>query len=216
MMRFFVPLAALLGLASSVTAHLSNETNVTAPTSFISVNIPFHLHNSKGEEHVEAEFGISGSGSLASYVYLVDNYLCGVLALGDRNNTYPKHPGPMKTPFILMGLSAGCGAVAKARVAQLGGASALLIAHDVCRCSDKNCTDSFGPECTDEAVVLVNDGSAGDVSIPSFLLYKSVATNIMEELKKDQPVLMELTWGLKVPTGPNPPPVQYHLWSTAQ
>lgn len=191
--------------------------------SFVSVHIPFELHNRDGEEHAIAEFGFNQhhAGSISAYVYLIDSDLCETHQ-EDKNGThtrylYPATDGPKKSPFILMAKSGGgCSAVSKARRAQRDGAAAFIVAHQECRCSDKACTDAFGPTCIDEAAeIMVNDGSAGDVSIPSMLLYKNVANNIMDQLKKEQPVLIEFNWGLKDDTVDANPTVKFTLWTTA-
>jgi hypothetical protein len=188
--------------------------------SFVSVQIPHELHNRDGEEHATAEFGFQQQhhGSIAAYVYLVDSTFCSEKPGNTTRYLYPSTNGLKKSPYMLMALGGGdCTAVTKARNAQRVGASGLIVAHQDCRCSDKACTDAFGPDCVNETgEIMINDGSAGDVSIPSLLLYKTVANKIMDELKKDQPVLMEFNWGLKedddiaaVPT------VDFNLWTTA-
>ena len=184
-------------------------------TSRVMLHIPFNLHNPEGEEHVQAEFGFQqSSGSISTYVYFIDSPLCNAFVY-NRTQVYPLHTEGLKTPFILLANGANCSAVTKARHAQLAGASALVIADEHCRCSDKNCTDKFGPECQSLDPVLVNDGSGSDVSIPSFLLFKTVAESVKEQLKDNQTVLMELTWGLEEDVESSSQPVKYHLWTTA-
>ena len=193
---------------------------VSDSKSFVNVHIPFSLHNlnRSGEVHVTAGYGISQpQGSIASYVYTIDHDLC--TPWNNRNGTggYPQHVGGMKSPFMLMvSRSTMCTTVTQARRAQENGADALIVTDDVCRCSDKECTDAFGPDCVAEDQVLVNDGSAGDVTIPSFLLYRVKAQAIRDQLHKNQPVLMEFTWGLKDDDiDQKPPAVHYTIWSTA-
>lgn len=188
---------------------------------FVSVHIPFALHDRAGEEHVTAEYGISQpQGSIACFVYSIDADLC-----TEWNNKfvqngtagYPKHEGGLKSPFMLMvARSSKCTTVTQARRAQQNGAAAVIVTTDGCRCTDKACTDAFGPDCVNEDEVLVNDGSAGDVTIPSFLLYRVRAKAIRDQLHANQPVLMEFTWGLKDDDiDQKPPAVHYNLWTTA-
>lgn len=201
-------------------------------TSRVLIHIPADLHNADGEEHVQAQYGfLSSSGSVSTFVYLIDHNLCNPMQWSKNNtNLYPKPSSKLEgsmldSPFILLSHHGGCSAVTKTRHAQLAGAAALVIVDDECRCSDSNCTEKFGPQCYDKPITLVNDGSANDISIPSFLLYKLTGQALMAALKKDQPVLLELTWGFPrtsstpQPEGDNntkvqPPPVDYHLWTT--
>jgi hypothetical protein len=208
-MRVVGYLLAVIAATGSVVA--SNNA-----TSRVTVHIPFNLHTPGGEEHVQAEFGFQqSSGSISTYVYFIDRPLCHEIVFSNTTQIYPFHTGGLKYPFILLADGSNCSAVAKARHAQLAGASALVIADEQCRCSDNNCTDKFGPECQPSDPVLVNDGSGSDVSIPSFLLFKAAAESVKEQLKKNQTVLMELTWGLKEDVESTSQPVYYHLWTTA-
>lgn len=189
-----------------------------ATGSRVSIHIPFGLHHKEGEEHTKAQFGFQHhSGNINANVFYIETAkdpLCSEIDWSANNTKgYPTHIG---SPFIIMAKSGGCSATTKVRRAQLEGAVAFVLAHDSCRCSDKPCTDKYGADgCTDEAEeLMLNDGSAGDISIPSFLLYKVVANAVIDEVKKQQPVLMELTWGLKQPNV-DTPPVHYSLWTTA-
>lgn len=56
---------------------------------------------------------------------------------------------------------------------------------------------------------MADDGSGGDVSIPSFLLFKTDADKIKAELMADQPVQVEMTWSLPSPDDH----VEYDVWS---
>jgi hypothetical protein len=183
-------------------AHLSSR---------ITIQIPFHLHDPHSLDHVQADFGVTKPvGSIAAYLYYAPHPICSEEF--NRTDILPQHDLlQQQQPFILMALDGDCSAVMKARNAQRAGASALVIAQQHCRCSDKNCTSAFGPDCRDEEPVLVDDGSAADVSIPSFLLYRTIATAIQAEVAKGQSVLLELTWGIS--TGTIDKPVSYELWT---
>jgi PA domain len=214
----------------------------------VEVHIPAELRSSKGFDHVKADFGFGStmlsSGSIHSFVYMVDSPLCdpisirphqGINITDNRTNetisydydaisVYPKPrervgAALFKTPFILMARSEHCSPVTKVRNAQAVGASALVIANEYCQCEDTDCTERYGnTKCTDDPIYLVNDGSAGDISIPSFLLYKDDAANIMEAMMHhNQTVLMELTWGLQPIKDDvvSSDPIRYHLWTTA-
>ena len=210
-MRFFGYLLALLGIAGPVFA-------ANATTSRILVHIPFQLHNPDGFDHVQAEFGFQhSSGSIAEYVYYLDASLCNPVFF-NKTQGFPAHDQGFQAPFILLTRAGTCSAVTKARHAQQIGASALVLADTLCRCGDKECIDKFkDDECLNESPSMVNDGSGSDISIPSFRIYKTLAQSLVEQLKKNQPVLMELLWGLKQDVGESPDtiPLYYHLWTTA-
>ena len=58
--------------------------------------------------------------------------------------------------------------------------------------------------------VMADDGSAGDVTIPSMLLYKPDADELREEFKKDNAYMkIEMTWNVPSPDTR----VEYDLWT---
>jgi hypothetical protein len=222
-------LAAALGLASVSAINLSTTISTsTSPSSRIYVHIPFKIHNPFGFEHVQAEFGFqqhstTTSGDIAEYLYWINDELCSPLMFNKTKQGYPAHTDGYQTPFILMANDGSCSAVTKARHAQQVGASALVISSSYCYCSDKGCVDKYPNQttCLEHEPVLVNDGSANDISIPSFLIFKDLAETLKDELKsKNQPVLMELVWGIPPEvkdddTDTDSIPLDYHLWTTA-
>ena len=173
-----------------------------ATESRLRVHIPYALHNKTGEEHVKADYGYasSKSGSIAAFVYYVEKSLCNRMIFNQstpEEKGWPEHEGGRKSPYILMApLDFNCHSVIQVRNAQMDGAAALVFADKGCRCTDQNCTASFGPDCYNEDITLTTDGSSLDVSIPSMMLFKPKATAILEQVKKGQTVLMELTWGI--------------------
>ena len=192
--------------AASVSSNFTDDRN-----SNVLVHIPFTLHNASGFPHAMAEFGVDasparGAKSLAEYVYYVQTALC--LPIHDITEGYPKRSDNhtwMTPPFLLMAEHddvGSCSAVTKARNAQAIGASALLLADPQCRCDDTACVERFvndsnTKECIVERPILVDDGSGGDIAIPTFLLFRSLAHDLKEQLRdKQQPCLMELQWGL--------------------
>lgn len=227
-MRFVGSLLAVLVSATTSQLVVASDSNTTFSTSRVSVHIPFSLHNPNGEEHVQAEFGfLQSSGSIAQYLFYTDSDLCSPIV----NQTQGFPTGGFQRTFIMMAdrgpkAAEDCSSVTKARHAQQAGAAALVIADTVCVCSDQECNDDHrGETCESKIPVLVNDGSGADVSIPSFLLYRTMAEKIKKELKNDQSVLMELTWGLQKDydssgtdddeSSGTIPYVWYHLWTTA-
>ena len=109
-----------------------------------------------------------------------------------------------------------CSFVQKARNAQHAGAAGLLIADNLCLCSDLECqkevdengATTFG-DCETTEPIMADDGSGGDVTIPAFLLFKVDAKLIIEEVKRDSPVQVEMSWDVPHPDTK----VQYELWT---
>jgi hypothetical protein len=96
------------------------------------------------------------------------------------------------------------------RNAQRSGAAGVVIADNVCLCSDDECmSDTGSSTCEATEPIMADDGSGGDISIPSFLMFKHDADRIKDELKANRPVQVEMAWSL-----PNPDDrVEYDLWS---
>jgi hypothetical protein len=67
--------------------------------------------------------------------------------------------------------------------------------------------------CLDKEPAVVNDGSGNDISIPTFLIYKILAHNLQETLKKQQPVLLELQWGIQDKNNLEASKPDVHLWT---
>lgn len=198
--------------AASVSSSDNDSSDFTdGRNSNVLVHISFSLHNASGFSHAMAEFGVDasparGAKSLAEYVYYVQTELC--LPIHDITEGHPKRDDNhtwMTPPFLLMAEHddvGSCSAVTKARNAQAIGASALLLADSQCRCSDTACIERFAndsttKECIHEKAILVDDGSGGDIAIPTFLLFRGLAHDLKEQLRdKGQPCLIELQWGL--------------------
>ena len=183
-------------------------------TSKVMIHIPFDIHKPAGFDHVQAQFGFrSSAGDIAEYVYFVEDPLCNPLVHHkNATNDATGFPSRKETPFILLVNDGECSSVTKARHAQMAGAAALVIADSRCRCSDEDCADHV--DCEEEEPQLTDDGSGSDVTIPSFLLNKPTADVVKEQLKANQPVLMQLLWGLKLKNNTQIP-IYWHLWRTA-
>lgn len=96
------------------------------------------------------------------------------------------------------------------RNAQRAGAAGVLIADTTCLCDDKQCVnDNPNQACETSEPIMADDGSGSDVSIPSFLVYKRDADQIIDVLKDDQPVQVEMQWALPTPDDR----VEYDLWT---
>lgn len=182
-------------------------------TSNVLVHIPFSLHDPNGYMHVWADYGhpafaASSFRSLSTYTYYYNSTLC-EYSYPDYEEWYPKTSGGhgqfpfmdgKSNPFILIVNDGNCSAVTKSRNAQSIGAAALVIADGHCRCSNTVCTQKFPNEkCLEEDPALVDDGTGAEIYIPTFLIYKILSHNLKEQLTKNQPVLMELQWGIPAP-----------------
>ena len=145
-------------------------------------------------------------------MYYTDSELCGSKV--DRTSGYPqrKNNAPWEHPFILMLDRGSCSFTEKVRNAQKAGAAAALIADTSCVCSDLTCmnfTNAAPGVCKDQEPIMADDGTGGDISIPSFLVYKHDAIPIIETLKQNLPVQVEMKFS--VPTTDSR--VEYELWT---
>ena len=172
-----------------------------------------------GFEHMKAQYGFETipEGSIAEYVYFIDHDLCEPIM--NRTIGFPEHEHGFKTPFILFTKDLHCSAVTKTRHAQQIGASALVIGYTYCDCSDPYCgsdddDDDPRSSCTDEMPPLRNDGSASDVSIPTFLLNYNTSETLKHRLRHNEKVLMEVQWGLRLENDTRIP-LYVHLWTRA-
>jgi hypothetical protein len=183
--------AMMIGLADSVDSSNSSRVNV---------HIPFDFHKVQGYSHAQANFGFQHrSGSISEYLYAFHEpqQLCSAVTYNLTSAALPPHQGALQSPFIVMVGDAMCSPVTKARYAQQLGAAALVLAHPHCLCTDTDCTAAFPKDtCIDHAPILVDDGSGGDVTIPTFLIFKGLEQKLRDKLTANQPVLMDLKWGL--------------------
>ena len=196
----------------------------------ILIHIPFQIHDPDGFDHVPADFGfgsiLNDFQSISSYVYYIDEVLC--YPSTDHSAGYPMLPNgtSWKAPFILLINGGGaCSHVTKVRNAQMVGAAAVVLAQPLCSCSNTNCTEVYhfdvDPEkhcMKDDEVTtaLINDGSADDITIPSFYLMKLTSEKLKDILRTGQPVLMELQWGITETFMEDPhDAVPIYFWTSA-
>ena len=193
------------------------------------VHVPFQYYKEQGEDHEVARWGganVGWSGTLAEFVYYYDKPLCHHVEWNDT--TFPFHPNTTKdgiiTPFILMAPPGPCSPVLWARRAQFVGAAALMIVDNVCPCDDQACPGYSAETCRQAGKpVLIDDGTAGDVSIPVWLVPKTIGQALVDTAVKDnQPILVEFAWGLPAVEDDNDKThqahnktVKYELWTAA-
>jgi hypothetical protein len=180
------------------------------------LQIPHSLFKESGYDHREALFGVPPyGGSIAQNVYYADSDLCDPNV--DTRGGYPQRDNdksgkmaPWPSPYILMVDRGGCTFVKKVRNAQRSGAAGVIIADTTCLCSDSDCISASGvPTCETSEPIMADDGSGSDISIPSFLMFKTDADAVKTELKANRPVQMEMAWSLPTPDDR----VEYDLWS---
>ena len=97
--------------------------------------------------------------------------------------------------------------VDKVRNAQRSGAAGVIIADNTCLCSDPDCVSDS--QCESTEPIMADDGSGKDISIPSFLMFKTDADQVKKELMDDHPVQLEMSWSLPSPDDR----VEYDLWT---
>lgn len=183
-------------------------------STYINVHIPNTLHKtaanstdgqSCGYPHKRGTIGtafsshLPPSGSMSLNVYLASDDICAFPL--DKTTGHPERPIDPATgktaewahPFALLADRGNCTFATKARNAQMAGAAAVLFADTHCLCSDVHCVSEQGENdtvpCQTEEPAVGDDGSAGDVSIPTFLLQKPGAQDMKETLLKNTPVL---------------------------
>jgi len=206
-MRYFQQLTLVTALViNPALSFLEGSVN-----SRLQVQIPKNLFRTDGYKHKEALFGLPPyGGSISQSLYYTESLLCEDV----KPILIPKREEKDTSPFILMVDRGDCTFVQKARNAQHAGAAALLIADTLCLCSETNCTTEKGDIanyfCESFEPVMADDGSAGDVTIPSMLLYKPDADELREEIKKESAYMkIEMTWNI-----PNPDNrVEDDLWT---
>jgi len=186
-------------------------------SSRLEIHIPHSLFKEEGYAHREALFGIPPyGGSIYQPVYYADSDLCDPNV--DTRKGYPIRPtgsdgkmGPWPSPYILMVDRGSCTFVQKVRNAQRSGAAAVIIADDVCLCSDGDSCSPTNPgdPCQSGEPIMADDGSGTDISIPSFLMFKKDADQVKAQVKANNPVQMEMAWNLPTPDDR----VEYDLWT---
>jgi PA domain len=166
-----------------------------------------------GYNHREALFGISPyGGSIQAKVYYADDTLCGQRDV-DKSKAYPRGDASdtWESPFILMVDRGECTFVQKVRNGQHAGAAGVLIADTTCLCGDTDCIPSeLDSSCETQEPIMADDGSGGDISIPSFLLFKRDADKFKAVLMQNRPVQVDMSWAMPQPDGH----VEYDLWTT--
>ncbi|CAJ1942356.1 unnamed protein product [Cylindrotheca closterium] len=195
-MRFLpFALAAAALLASTEAADEASR----SMTSRLMVHIPHSLFRGQGYDHREALFGTPPhGGSIAQPMYYAASDACDTLDPKRGYKARAQYNTPWQSPFILM-----------VRNAQRAGAAGVIIADNVCLCTDPECKNQQGTTCEASVPIMADDGSGSDVSIPSFLIFKKDADLIKAELQKNNPVQLEMSWSL-----PNPNDrVEYDLWT---
>jgi len=211
--------SALLLLVVAAAAPLVQAGTPDNVSSRLMIHVPHKLYKQGGYDHREALFGRPPyGGSIAQNVYYTELDMC-----DPSKSVYKTHPYEtnekgevyMKPPFILMVDRGGCAFVQKVRNAQRNGAAGVVIADNVCLCSDQDCM-AYNQQkgdtapCETAEPVMADDGSGADVSIPSMLMFKHDADKLKEEVMGNRPVRIEMQWSLPQPDDR----VEYDLFSS--
>lgn len=177
------------------------------------------MRKENGYQHRDALFGMPPfGGSIAQKVYYTESLLCDPNV--DKHAGYPQRPldangvmEPWEPPFILLADRGNCTFVQKVRNAQHAGAAAVLVADTTCQCSDLQCLNKTGmnhTNCEMFSPFMADDGSASDISIPSFLVLKLDADEIRNALLQNQQLQIEMKFA--IPTIDQR--VEYALWTS--
>lgn len=212
LLRSSIAATLLLQAASAV-----NADDHDIISSRLQVHVPQTLFRAEGYDHREALFGVPPyGGSIAQTVFYADSDLCDPTV--DTRKGFPirskdkkGNMEPWPTPYILMVDRGGCSFVQKVRNAQKTGAAGVVIADNTCLCADHDCVSANGEDvCQPAEPIMADDGSGGDISIPSFLMFKKDADEVKAELRANHPVQIEMQWALPQPDDR----VEYDLWTT--
>jgi len=135
--------------------------------------------NADGYRHDEAQFGQATYNKMITQkLYYSTNTLCESDATAEGG--LPS--GSWVAPYILMVDRGDCTFVTKAKNAQRLGASALVVADNVCLCDDGACSGLAPQTCAQQRTIMADDGTGSTVSIPSILMQKSDADIIKHYL----------------------------------
>lgn len=94
-------------------------------------------------------------------------------------NATPPAPWWTLGAFVLLVDRGACAFTSKVRNGQLLGAAAVLVGDDHCLCGEEACVPAQGiTDCENRLPTMADDGSGGDISIPSFLVGRSGAEAI--------------------------------------
>eukprot|EP00555_Chaetoceros_dichaeta_P011914 CAMPEP_0198253642 /NCGR_PEP_ID=MMETSP1447-20131203/4037_1 /TAXON_ID=420782 /ORGANISM="Chaetoceros dichaeta, Strain CCMP1751" /LENGTH=524 /DNA_ID=CAMNT_0043939399 /DNA_START=87 /DNA_END=1661 /DNA_ORIENTATION=+ len=199
-------------LIGTVTADTRDHVN-----SNLQIQIPSTLSKEGGYEHREALFGTPPyGGSINQPLIYADSDLCD--ATVDRRKGYPTRDKddsgqmiPWPSPFILMVDRGTCSFVQKVRNAQHVGAAGVIIADNICICTDEVCmAASLDNICERAEPIMADDGSGGDIDIPAFLIMKHDADIIKTEMvDNNQNIQIQMKWTLPQQDDR----VEYELWT---
>mmetsp|Transcript_4710 Transcript_4710/g.11755 ORF Transcript_4710/g.11755 Transcript_4710/m.11755 type:complete len:531 (-) Transcript_4710:44-1636(-) len=190
--------------------------------SVFQINVPASLRKPGGYSHKASLFGRPSYASTTQRLYYAgDGGGHGTLCAFDTTKTYP-------TPFILMVDRGDCTFVTKARNAQQMGATALVVADNLCVCGAP-CSPQAGCQYTEP--VLADDGSGADIVIPAVMLPKQEADDIVNYFRcgklpiqgRPQTCAWSPDWSQEATvqasleyTVPNPDDrVEWELWTTS-
>ena len=194
----------------------------TVSTTRLQVQIPRELAKpGEGYGHEAANFGVYPYGAfLQQPVFYSKSKFCSdadpltvyypTPSEDSTNNSKQPRDGHYHTPFILMVDRGDCLFTTKVRHAQRAGAAAVLIADDRCVCSHDVCTGGDTRGCEAASPLIMDDGSGGDISIPSFLLYKEDADAMKQVLLRNENVIVSMGFQIPAPDAR----VEYELWTS--
>jgi hypothetical protein len=205
--------------------HLRQEARITQEksreTSILKVVFPQSIageyHHTSAHLWGEPQYG----GKIEANIVYLGNTGCSESDYRDLSNAEPKNLivegaegiSYFKAPYILMIDRGGCNFVPKVRRAQQFGASAVLISDHLCLCSEVDRGTCHSPEkqCEATSPLMADDGSGGDVTIPSFLIWNTESNNIKQQLGYDENVLVEMAWNLPAPDDR----VEWDMWTSS-
>lgn len=203
---YHLRLVILFMLSNNIS--LWDQVDAAPSASVVHVTSPEILYRHNGYDHREALFGrIPYGESIKQQVHYVGK------------NTFCTETAPnrnWKPPFILMIDRGGCAFHQKVRNAQNAGASAVVIADNICLCKfSKVCSQDDGLTCERNEPMMANDGSDDDINIPSIILFKQDADPIKSVLMQGSTsVYIQLSWSIPSLHGTTGDQVEYEIWTS--
>uniref|UniRef100_A0A6U4KRF6 Uncharacterized protein n=2 Tax=Phaeomonas parva TaxID=124430 RepID=A0A6U4KRF6_9STRA len=166
------------------------------------------LHKDGGYSHKEALFGIPRYGNaIMEAAHYSSNDLC-----SDNEDTHP-------SPYVMIVERGNCSFVTKVRRAQHMGASAVVVVDNHCTCEhvnvcvpDPTLGDYDDGSCESVVPLMSDDGSAGDIVIPSVIIERQDGLEIKSWIEEnpDHNMMVEIQWHLPTPD----PRVEWDLWTS--
>lgn len=170
-------------------------------TTWFQILEPDSLRITQGYVHRQATFGTAPEGlGVTGLVVYAGSQLCQDSDMEALDNLTQRD-------WMLLVDRGDCSFVSKARRAQTVGAAVTLIADNRCVCGYDSVCESNLP-CQRALPYMVDDGSGGDIEIPTILLLKHDADALQDAITAGTTVTGHLEWRIPAPDER----VEWEMW----